>query len=229
MTEQPKKDAPPEAEIADEVREAFDSAAGQARLREEVRRIALQALSRGQVDTAAIGSVISAVLDGAQAAVAQPDAAQRDKLKAALEGLDEALAVAAEAAHLAIREAAGHGEQFSRADLQRATETMSGIENQLLEGVSEAARRASASAAGVFDDFVRHARASGTAVGGRVNTAAQQLREVAGELTAAQIQAATQGLRVTGAMFASIAAGFFSALADRLESGGDDQSDRSRD
>lgn len=206
-----------EAEIAQAVRTAFDTGHDQHAMREEVRRIALEALAHGHVDTAAIGQVIRAVLDGARSAVVRPDAAQREQLAAAVQGLDEALAVAAEAAHLAIREAASQGAAFSRDDLQRATAMLDGIEHQFLDGVREAARSASATAATVLSDVVRHGEASGTAVGARVRAALQPLRTTAGELTTAQIQAATHGLRVTGALFASIAAGCFAALADSLD------------
>ncbi len=208
--------------IEQEVEEAVAGRA--ADVREDVRRITLEALSDGRLDTEALRRVMQAVTDGARrGAAALGDAGGRKALADAMKGLDQALASAAEATDLAVREAVSRGSEFSRKELHRALDDLAGLETMFIDTLRNAARGASGLAAETFHDLAEHARNSGTQVGSRVNDSLGRLRDAIGDLARTQFEAGAETLRSGGALLAGMASGFLAGIAERL------QPDRSED
>jgi DNA-binding ferritin-like protein len=185
-------------------------------VREDVRRITLEALSDLRLDTERVKRVAQAVVDGARRGTAAGDERGREKLSAAMKGLDEALAAAAEATNLAVREAVGRGTEFSRQELHRAVENLSRLESAFIDTLGATARNTGGFVADTLSDLADHARRSGTSVGERVNSSLSQLRQAVGDMASTQLEAGAQALRGGGAALADVAAGFLAGIADRL-------------
>ncbi|HRP75786.1 MAG TPA: hypothetical protein PK725_05860 [Rhodocyclaceae bacterium] len=192
-------------------------AGGESDVREDVRRITLEALSDGRLDADAIRRVMHSVMHGAQSGTEVLGEQGRQALSEAMKGLDEALGAAAEATDLALREAAARGSEFSRQELRRSLDDLAGLEALFIETLMNAAKGATGLAATTLHDFAEHARSSGTYVGGKVEGSLAQLRHTLGDLARAQVEAGAHGLRSGSALFANIAAGFLAGIAQRLD------------
>ena len=201
--------------IASEVEDAVaDDVAG---VSARVRQITLKVLSEGQLDSAALKSVMDAVVRGAKTGVERPDPRNTDALREAMHGLDQALASAAEATGLAVQEAASRSSEFSKQSLEQSLDDLGSLEKLFIETLGEAARHSTGHVRDTLHGLIEHARHSGTAVGGRVQGAVSQLAQAMTDMTQEQMQAGANTLRQQGALLAGIAAGFLKGVADRLQ------------
>ena len=191
-----------------------DDAAG---ISERVRQITLQVLSQGQLDNAALKEVMSAVVKGAQKGIKRPDEGSTTALREAVNGLDEALASAAEATQLAVREAAGRSGEFSKQSIKKAMDEMGSIETMFIDTLGDAAKASSGHVRDTLHGLAEHARNSGTVVGERVTGALSQLTQAIANATHQQMQAGADTLRQQAALMAGIAAGMLKGIADRLQ------------
>ena len=188
-----------------------------AAIADKVRAITLQALSGGELDRETMKRVVSAVVAGArQGAERAKHGAQA--LKEAMRGLDDALASAAEATQLAIQEAAGRSSEFSKQALKKTMDDLAALESLFIETLADAARSAAGFARASLRDLADHARSSGTAVGGRVESALSQLAHAVADTASEQGKIGTQTLRKESALLASLAAGLLKGIAERLQS-----------
>jgi len=183
---------------------------------DKVRAITLQALSGGELDREAIKRVISAVVAGARQGAGRAEQGAQ-ALKEAMHGLDDALASAAEATQLAIQEAAGRSGEFSKQALKKTADDLAALESLFIETLADAAKSATGFARATLRDFANHARASGTATGGRVKSALAQLTHTLADTMHEQLETGAQALRKEGALLASLAAGMLKGIADRLQ------------
>ncbi|MCB2070086.1 MAG: hypothetical protein KDF67_10855 [Ottowia sp.] len=190
-----------------------DDAAG---VSARVRQITLKVLSEGQLDSAALKSVMDAVVRGAKKGVERPDPRNADALREAMHGLDQALSSAAEATGLAVQEAASRSSEFSKQSLKQSLDDLGSLEKLFIETLGDAARHSTGHVRDTLHGLAEHARSSGTAVGGRVQDAVSQLAQATSTMTHEQMQAGATTLRQQGALLAGIAAGFLKGVADRL-------------
>ena len=136
-----------EAEVRDTVEQGHD-------VQEKVRQLTLRVISGRSLDIASVRQTADAVLRGAKAGVQkelQHSSAQthiaRDHLKQAVTGLDIALAQFAEAAKLAVEEAAGRAQKYSSEDLKRARSDLASLETMFVETLQSSASAARNAAA----------------------------------------------------------------------------------
>lgn len=203
--------------LKDEVREAVS--AGQ-NVQDAIREITLKALKQRELDHEALGrvtrDVLAAVREAAEArGGASGDAKVSRSMREAVDGLDEALATAAQAMRLSLEEAVGRVQQFSREDLARARRDLGDVERLYLDSLRDAARSARGAAGDVLEDLARHARASGTAVGRQL----ERTSPLAGSLAHAarvQFEVGVGAAAASGAMLARVASGVLAGLADAL-------------
>ncbi|HCX33539.1 MAG TPA: hypothetical protein DHV08_08265 [Rhodocyclaceae bacterium] len=184
---------------------------------QEVRAITLQALSHGKLDKEALKQVMTSVVQAALQGSAQRAKQGTQALKEALRGLDEALAAAAEAAQLAIQEAAGRTGEFSRQGLKRATDDLAVLESLLVETLTDVAREAQGNLKATLQDIINHARASGMVVGRRVMEATGQLAQVMAKTAHEQVEADVDTLRKEGELLAGLIAGALQGIAAHLQ------------
>jgi hypothetical protein len=204
---------PDEGSIRDQVKRAFDKGR---RIQESVRDITLKALSRRELDGAAIKKVTGEALDAVREAATVHGASAKAAVGEAVAGVDQALSHAAQALKLSIQEAAGRAEKFSREDLARARASLAGLEKMFLGKLRDTAQAGRGAASAIFDDLAKHAQASGTAVG-------RQLGEM-GALSArmmdagrAQFEAGMKAAISSSAIVARAASGALAGLASALE------------
>lgn len=207
----------PRNDMKDEIRKAI--AEGR-KVQEAVRAITLKALSGRELDQAAIAKVtrevMGAVREAAEArgdSEAKPASAQ--PIRDAVEGLDDALAQAAQALKLSLEEAAGRAGKFQHEDLARARGDLATLERMFIDTLRDTARAGRGAAADILEDLARHARVSGTAVGRQL----EQASPLAGSLAHAgrvQFEAGLSAATASGAMFARIASGVLAGIADAL-------------
>ena len=94
----------------------------------------------------------------------------------------------AEAAQLAIQEAAGRTGEFSRQGLKQAADDLATLQTLFVETLQDAAQNAKGVVQATFTELAEHARSSGSALGQRVKIALDQLT-----------QAVTSGARILSA------------------------------
>lgn len=184
----------------------------------QVRAITLDALTRGSLDTDALKRVTAAVVKGAREGATPLGEHGGQALKEAMRGLDEALAGAAEAAQLAIQEAAGRTSEFSRQGLRRAADDLATLQTLFIETLQDAARDTKGVAQATFTELAEHARTSGSAISQRVKIALDQLAHAMTEGARDQAKKGTEVLRHETALLAGLAAGLLRGIAARLES-----------
>jgi len=184
----------------------------------QVRAITLDALTRGRLDSDALKRVTAAVVQGARGGATPLGEHGGQAIKEAMRGLDQALAGAAEAAQLAIQEAAGRTSEFSRQGLKRAADDLATLQTLFMETLQEAARNTRGVVQTTFTELAEHARSSGSAVGQRTRIALEQLTQA---ITAGAREGARKGTEVVrheAALLAGLAAGLLQGIAARLES-----------
>ncbi|MEX2516753.1 MAG: DUF6781 family protein [Gammaproteobacteria bacterium] len=202
-----------EEEIREQVRQAVAEGENISR---EVERITGEALELGRVEFDRLQAVIENIGRGASAGASeQPDNARRD-IKAAFEGLQNALLHAFENAKLATQEQAARVEGFYEKELKLRLQEMQQMEKTMLDSLSDAARAGTDTGAAALNDLVDHARRSGTRLGEEVD---KSMRTMAKSLPEALRETALAGMSVAReatARAAEVASGVLSGVADTL-------------
>ncbi len=137
-------------------------------------------------------------------------------LREAIRGLDEALASAAEATHLALQEAAGRGNEFSRQAIQKSLDDLDALESMFIETLTEGAKDATGFAQATLSDLAEHARVGGTAVGQKVEPALKQLAHVFTNTLHEQADIGAEALHKQYALLAGIANGIIKGVVEHL-------------
>lgn len=215
MSDQEK--TPESEQVQESVQEAVGKNEG---ISEAVRKITVDALSKKHLDTESIRSTVRDVLEGAKMGAVNDGGKVKAAFQQVTEGLDEALAQSAEASKLAIEETAGRIQDFSKTDLKRALDELSGLEDLFIETISEAARSSQGVASETFNDLVNHAKNNGTAVGKRIASDVSVLREKLGQAGKEQASEITDAARSFSANVASAASGFLAGIAETLQESG---------
>lgn len=186
-----------------------------AAITQEVRSLTLSALSEGKLDQVAVQRVVRAVVAGATGG-AQGASDGQLALREALQGLDEALAAAAQATHLALEEAIGNAGAFSRQTLRRRLDDLSSLESLFIETVSQTASSAAGFTRTTLVDVADHARVSGSAVGSAVKEGVTSLGRALAETVSDQVEVTTSVLQKEAALLAGLTSGVLRGIADRL-------------
>ncbi|HFD38887.1 MAG TPA: hypothetical protein ENJ31_03430 [Anaerolineae bacterium] len=200
--------------LRDEAREAVASGED---IAAQVRDITLKALTRRRLDTEGVRQVVRAVAEGARLGAGGHGTRAKAALQDAVSGLDSALAKGAEASRLALEEASGRLEEFSRRDLKRALSDLEGLESLFVETLSEVAQGGKDVAAGILRDLADHARGSGTAVGSEALTALGSLKDKLAAGGKEGLQAGADAALDTGSRIAQVASGLLAGIAESLK------------
>lgn len=205
-----------EAEVRNAVEQGND-------VQEKVRKLTLRIISARSLDIKSVRQAAGAVMRGARSGVQkelQHSSAQtqvaREHLKQAVTGLDVALAQFAEAAKLAVQEAAGRAQKYSSEDLKRARSDLESLETMFVETLQSSASAARDTAGEILHDLASHTRTHGSAVGAQLK---DTLTVFAHQIAAAGRAQAGIGLhlaRNTADLMRQIAAGVLTGLADHV-------------
>ena len=202
-----------EEPLEQEVRSAL--ADDPATIAQEVRSLTLRALTEGKLERGAVQRVVRAVVAGATLG-AQEANDGHTALKEAMQGLDEALAAAAQATRLTLEEAIANAGAFSRQTLLSRMEDLSTLESLFIETVSQTASSAAGFARSTLNDVADHSRASGSAVGLSVKEGLSTLGRALAETVGDQVDVTAAMLQKEAALMASITSGVLRGIADRL-------------
>ena len=197
-------------EVENNVREAIQSGDD---IYQQVRDITLKALTERELDMENIKSVIQSVSKGINTGLTAQYGPAREAFKQSTDALDDALASTAEASKLAIEEAASRVSEFSQHDLNQATEDLKSLEGLFLDTMSEITQESNEVVFEIAQDFLSHARNSGTAVGRQTQTildAMNDMRHIGQDVI-------VSGTVATTATLAKIASGFLSGIAESLQ------------
>ena len=205
---------------SDQVRDSVQEAVGKIEdISEAVRKITVDALSKKSLDSESIRSTVRNVLEGAKMGV-KDSGEVKAAFQQVTQGLDEALAQSAEASKLAIEETTGRIQDFSKQDLKRALDELSGLEDLFIETISEAAKSSQGIASEVFADLVSHAKSNGTIVGRRIADDVSVLKSKLGQTGKEQASEITDAAKSFSANVASAASGFLAGIAEALQESG---------
>ena len=192
-------------------------------VQEKVRQITLRVISTRSLDIESVRQTADAVLRGARAAVQkelQHSSAQthiaRDHLKQAVTGLDIALAQFAEAAKLAVEEAAGRAQRYSSDDLQRARSDLASLETMFVETLQSSASSARNAAGEILHDLAAHTRTHGSAIGTQLKDTLSVFARHIGAAGRAEVGVGLHLAKNTSDLVRQIAAGVLNGLADHV-------------
>jgi len=206
--------------LEDEVRKAVEEGYD---VQERVRQITLRIIRGRSFDIESLRQTANAVLRGARAGVqkelrqsGEQSRKARDHLKQAVNGLDVALAQFAEAAKLAVEEAAGRAQRYSSEDLARARADLERLEKMFLESLQTAASATKDAAGDILHDFAAHSRLQGSAVGRQMKDTLATIARQLGAAGSAQAGIGLHLARNTSDLLRQIAAGMLTGLADHV-------------
>ncbi|PKM02641.1 MAG: hypothetical protein CVV17_05410 [Gammaproteobacteria bacterium HGW-Gammaproteobacteria-7] len=141
---------------------AREALVGGESIRDAVRDLMVRALGHQPLTQDNIRAVATSVLEGAIAGAPQGSTEAARALREAAEGIDEAIARAAQASHLAIAEAVGRADEFSENDLRQALRDLRELENLFQDVVISVAKGGSSVSRSIVEDLARHFERAGT-------------------------------------------------------------------
>lgn len=207
----------PPAMTAEEMRAAAQSAGETAKdLEQAVRDLTLRALRQRALEPAEIKAVLAALSEGLSIGLAHRAGEIGDAAHAVLRGLDAALAKAAEATKLAAEELVARGKDIVVQDLGPVLEDLRHLEKDLLETLSDAARRAGGRVRISLEDAVAHARRAGTDTGRAVAETLADFNARMGRSVASTAVRGAEAARELGRRLEQVASGILAALAEEF-------------
>ncbi|MDH4234743.1 MAG: hypothetical protein OEV15_06380 [Gallionella sp.] len=195
-------------------------------VQEKVRQLTLSIIGTRSLDIKSLQQTADAVLRGARAGVehkmqqtTEQTGSAREHLKQAVSGLEVALAQLAEAAKLAVEEAAGRAQKYSSDDLKRARDDLEKLEKMFLETLQSASSGARDAAGEILHDMAAHTRTHGSAIGAQLKETLSVIAHQIGAAGRAQVGVGLHLARNTTDMLRQIAAGVLTGMADHIKPG----------
>lgn len=185
-------------------------------IREKLHQLTVEALTRRQLAEQEIREVLGAISEGVGAGAADRAEEVRESLRQAMNGMDDALGHAAEAMHLAWGEVSSHAQEFAEQDLKQCISDLKQLEEMFLDTVSRAGQSAGGLVKQEMTALAEHARHSGTGIGQRVRTVAEELAERLRATAQQAGDAGKQAAREVGARAAALASDKLSEIARRI-------------
>lgn len=186
-------------------------------LRSRVRALVTQAVLERRADPGALRQVVEDAIAGIGEGLGRRGEIAGDALKAALQGLDEAMAKSVYALKLALEEAWSNGHRFASEDLRQVAEAVRHLEDDLVHTLRQTAERTQGEAREELTRLAEHLRVTGTDTGARVREVAELLQmrfSAAADGAPADVKSAAQN---AGARLAEVASGILRGLADALD------------
>ena len=215
MSEQPEPD-PDLQQLKEAVRHTVASGRD---LQSHVSELVFSALSTatGQIDLAHLRRVTRAALDGVGAGAQTGGAGSAEVIRKSVAGVEEALLKTAGVSRLAIEEAVGHVEEFSKTDLRRAVDELASLQDLFLDVLGDVAKAGSKTAAVTFTDIQRHIRDSGGALGTMLADNARDLQGLIPPVARQGLQAGMDTAGRAAEQLGRMAGGLLAGIAGGLE------------
>ncbi|SDY89658.1 DUF6781 family protein [Nitrosomonas sp. Nm33] len=209
------------AKLEADVREAIAHGGD---VKETVRQLTLKAMQAHRLDIESMGRIAAAVMqgahDGAQQklvhATEQSHAAQT-QITHAVAGLETAFAQFAEASKLAVEEAAGKAQQFSREELSKTRADLESLESLFLDVVQQTSTTAKGLIADTLNDLVTHAKRNGTAIGAQLRETLDTFTQQIASVGHTQLEAGLQLTQATADLLHKITTGVLAGISEKTK------------
>jgi hypothetical protein len=188
-------------------------------LQSHVSELVFSALSTAtaRIDLAHLRRVTRAALEGVGEGVQTGAAGSAEVIRKSVAGVEDALLKTAGVSHLAIEEAAGHVEEFSKTDLRRAVDELASLQELFLNVLGDVAKAGSKTAATAFTDIQRHIRDSGGALGTMLADNARDLQELLPPAAREGLQAGVESAGKAAEQLGRLASGVLAGITTGLE------------
>lgn len=201
-------------EITSAVSDSLQQDVGDIRTR--VRDLTLRALQNRRLEADQIREVVRAVAQGVSLGAEHRAGEVKLALAAALSGLDDALAKAAQATRLALQELLAKSKDFTDQDLKSALDDLKITEQAFLDTLGQVADAASSKIRQELKDAVEHVRRSGTDTGASVKEALSELgNRISATLQVSKI-AGQEAAHTLSSRLAALASGILAGMAEAL-------------
>ncbi len=201
-----------------EVRIPVSEAAGSGGdLREQVRKIVVDALLKRQADPAAIKDVMKAAVEGLGDGLGPQAANASESLKTAMNGMDEALSKTLLAMKMAMDESWQTGRRFAEEDLKSAYEAIRGLDDDLVATLKTTGERSQGVLKDEFARIYEHLTRTG------MDTTAQTrsvLETLTRQMSAVAVDSSKEAMRtayVAGERLNAVTSGILRGLADVVD------------
>ena len=201
-----------------EVRIPVSEAAGSGGdLREQVRKIVVDALLKRQADPAAIKDVMKAAVEGLGDGLGPQAANASESLKTAMNGMDEALSKTLLAMKMAMDESWQTGRRFAEEDLKSAYEAIRNLDDDLVATLKTTGERSQGVLKDEFARIYEHLTRTG------MDTTAQTrsvLETLTRQMSAVAVDSSKEAMRtayVAGERLNAVTSGILRGLADVVD------------
>jgi len=185
-------------------------------IRTKVRDLTLRALQTRRLETAEIREVVRAVAEGVSLGAEHRASEVKQALSSALSGLDDALAKATQATHLALQELLSQGKDFTDQDMKRAFEDLKISEQAFLDTLGQVADAAGSKVRQELKDVVDHLRRSGTDTGASVKSILSELSSRLSATLKVSKSAGQEAVQTVSSRLAALASGILAGMAEVL-------------
>jgi vacuolar-type H+-ATPase catalytic subunit A/Vma1 len=186
-------------------------------VRERLRALTVEALTRRQLAEQEIREVLTAITEGVSLGATERANEVKSALESGLRGMDDALGNAAEAMHLALEEASGQARDFVEQDVQQGLSDLKKLETMFLETLSQVAQQATGLVRQEMTALAEHARNTGTGTGERLRDVAEDFGNRVRATAQQAGDAGRQAAREIGSRVALLASRKLADLATRIE------------
>ena len=188
-------------------------------LQSHVSELVFSALSTAtaQIDPAHLRRVTRAALEGVGEGAQTGGAGSAEVIRESVAGVEDALLKTAGVSRLAIEEAAGHVEEFSKTDLRRAVDELASLQDLFLDVLGNVAKAGSKTVAVTFADIQRHIHDSGGALGTMLAGNARDLQELFPPPARDGLQAGMESAGKAAEQLGRMASGVLAGIARGLE------------
>jgi hypothetical protein len=198
---------------------AAEAVKGHEHIRTSIRDLMLQALQTRELSLKQINTVVRKVTEGVNLGAAGSKLDLEKTLSDALAGMDEALLKVVEANKVALGRLSEGGAGFEESSVKKGLKDLEAFEDEFLEGIKEAARRASDQAKAQWKAILGNIQPGGTDTGAR---ATETLETYARDAKAAMRSSRETGLKVMHSLtqnYATLVSGVLIGLSEALAHG----------
>lgn len=201
-----------------EVRIPVSEAAGSGEdLRERVRKIVVDALLKRQADPAAIKDVMKATVEGLGDGLGPQATNAGESLKAAMDGMDEAVNKALLAMKMAMDETWQAGRHFAEEDLKTAYDAIRGLDDDLIATLKSTGERSQGVVKDEFSRLYEHMSRSGMDSFSQSREVMETLTRRMAEIGAESSKEAMRAAQLAGERMNAVTSGILRGLADTLD------------
>jgi len=137
-------------------------------LRSTVRDLTLQALKTRELSLEQIKGVLKAVTEGVNLGAAKPAVDAGRAIKDAVAGMDDAVAKAVHASHLALQQLASQGKELGDTHVKTALDELKRLEGEFVETIQKASEASMGPFKQQWTDALKHLKIAGSDTGANV-------------------------------------------------------------